>query len=184
MNIILIGHRSSGKTSVGKRLAERLSCPFYDTDRLIEQETSLTVGRLVSEGGWPLFRQKEKEIVGKLDLLKNCVIATGGGMVMDLRNASKLKGLGIVAWLVADAETIRKRMLSDPATVNGRPSLSGADFLKETELLLAQRNPVYRNLADYAVDTSKKGIDQVAEDIYRFIRAGKDTPRQDVSYGW
>lgn len=183
MNIILIGYRSSGKTSVGTRLAEKLSCPFYDTDQLIAREINRPICQLVAEKGWDHFRQKEREIVGKLTFLKNCVIATGGGMVVDRDNAERLRRLGVLAWLMADVDTIIRRMLSDPATATNRPSLTGEDFRRETEMILEKRTPIYRQLADIAVDTTDMKIDEVVEVMYKWYLRMREGSFKGAFYG-
>jgi shikimate kinase len=169
MNIILIGHRCSGKTSVGTELAVKRGCPFYDSDLVIEEETGVTIPDLVAQGGWDLFRQKEREVISKMATLKNSVIATGGGAIMDRANAEVFRKLGLIVWLTADAHTIVHRMEKDETEKQKRPSLTGKDLLSETIAMLIKRNPVYMSLATYGVDTSKKTILQVVDDIENYL---------------
>ncbi|MDZ4163629.1 MAG: shikimate kinase [Smithellaceae bacterium] len=183
MNVILIGHRGSGKTSVGMELAARLACPFYDSDLLIEEDSGSTIPDLVETGGWSHFREREREVIRKMAYLKNSVIATGGGAVMDHQNAALLKNIGVTIWLMADAETIVRRLRRDEATSIPRPSLSGRDVVAETASLLAERNPVYRHLACYAVDTSTKGICQVVEEIDQYLLTCGNITREDAYHG-
>ncbi len=183
MNVIIIGHRGSGKTSVGAELSKRLASPFYDSDVIIERDTGCTIPQLVEIGGWSFFRQKEREAISKMSSLKNSVIATGGGAVMDSDNADLLRRLGIIIWLMADVETILHRLKKDQEAALCRPSLNGGDLFSETALVLTKRSPIYRDLADFAVDTSTMSIEQVVEEIDEHLqRCGKMIGRS-AGYG-
>jgi len=165
----LIGYRCSGKTSIGKGLAGRLGLPFVDTDELVEKRVGKTIREMVGASGWAFFRRQEREAIKSLAALDQSIIATGGGAVMAEDNAADLKQEGVLIWLVADEETVLKRMLADAATAEQRPSLSGADLKKEISETLALRTPVYRRLADYAVYTGRAGIEESVERIVEFL---------------
>ncbi len=167
-NILLIGYRSSGKTSVGKCLAGRLGLPFFDTDDLISRRTGKSVREIVAEKGWEGFRREEKVAIKGLIFLTGCVVALGGGAAMDPGNVDILKGKGsfIWIWLDADAQTLVERMEKDGATEESRPPLlSGGDTISETALLLKEREPVYRVLADMIVDTAGRNVEDITEEI-------------------
>lgn len=164
-NIVLIGYRCTGKTSVGKKLAEMLKIPFYDTDDLIKKETGAAVPELVVKNGWPFFRAKEREIIARLADLEGSVLALGGGAVGDARNLERLKRNGVFVWLRADTEVIAARMVRDPAGPEQRPSLTGSDPIAEIEDVLRQRLADYEKAADFMIDTSAIDIDAVAERI-------------------
>ena len=85
-NIILIGYRCTGKTTVGKKLSERLGLPFIDTDGLVMLDTGMSVDEIVREGGWPLFRRKEREVIEGLLSAEGTIIAPGGGALEEHRN--------------------------------------------------------------------------------------------------
>ena len=161
----MIGYRCSGKTSVGKRLAAKLGMAFYDSDALIQEEDGKTVQEIVESGGWTCFRMKEKEVIAKLALQDNCVIALGGGAVLDRENVETMKINGRVIWLSADIHTIMDRMARDEATARQRPPLLGRDNIQETALLLEERTPLYRAAADLIIDTKDRMIDDVVEMI-------------------
>ncbi len=167
--IILIGYRCTGKTAIGKRLAERLGMPFIDTDELVEKAAAKTIREMVGERGWTFFRRREREAVKSLTSIDKGVIATGGGAVMDEENAADLKQGGLLIWLSADEETILKRMLADSATAEQRPSLSGGSLKKEIGDTLAIRTPVYRRLADFSLDTGSTGIEESVDRIICFL---------------
>ncbi|MBN2283111.1 MAG: shikimate kinase [Deltaproteobacteria bacterium] len=172
--IILIGHRCTGKTSVGRLLAHRLGLDFIDADELIESRSNLTVREIVARGGWPLFREKEKEILRELARRPDAVIAAGGGSCDDPENRKLLKEENLVVWLTADAETIIERMGLDTQSGERRPSLTGTDVLEETMSLLSQRAPLFREIADLAIDTTGKTVADVVGLIVDFRLHAKE----------
>ena len=169
-NIILIGYRSAGKTAVGSRLAERLGLPFYDTDNLICRRKRKSVSEIVAEMGWAGFRKEERIVIKSLTFVTGCVIALGGGAVMDPLNLEALKAYGVFIWLDAAPEVIVERMEKDAATAVQRPPLSGADSLRETAAMLKEREPIYRLLANYRIDTTGRGVDEVVDEISGLIQ--------------
>jgi shikimate kinase len=169
-NIILIGYRCTGKTSVGKKAAEKLGLPFLDTDEVIIREAQMSVEEIVRAGGWPLFRRKEKEAIMSLSSLEGAVIATGGGTFEDPENYEALRGTGLFVWLTADGQTIVERMRSDGECDGQRPPLSGEGLEAEVAEMTRKREPVYRGLADMMIDTSHKRINEIANEIVRFIQ--------------
>jgi shikimate kinase len=171
MNIILTGYRCTGKTSTGQRLSARLGRPLFDTDELILHRTGRTVEEIVAAGGWPAFRDAERAVIRNLSLLDGGIIDTGGGALLDPRNVGYLRENGLFIWLVADAATIAQRLAKDQAGGNKRPSLSGKPVVEEVQEILAQREPIYRGIADLAVDTASRGVEEVATVICRCLPA-------------
>jgi shikimate kinase len=171
MNIILTGYRCTGKTSTGRRLSSRLGRPLFDTDELVLHRTGRTVEEIVAAGGWPAFRDAERAVIRNLSLLDGGVIATGGGALLDPRNVGCLRENGLFIWLVADAATIAERLEKDQAGGNKRPSLSGKPVVEEVREILAQREPIYRSIADLTVDTASRGVEEVATLICRRLPA-------------
>lgn len=165
MKIVLIGYRCTGKTSVGKRLAELLGTPFYDTDELIQAKVGKTIREMVDAEGWDAFRQRERAIITQLPSSADAVIAAGGGAIMDAENRKVLKQNGLCVWLMADVRTITQRMRNDKTSDTQRPSLSGADLEQETATILKARKPIYQEMADCTLDTMGKGIDAIADEI-------------------
>ncbi len=143
MNIILIGYRCSGKTSVGKQLAEKMKVPFYDTDALIVKRIGKTIKEWVEEKGWESFRQEEKAVIQEISSLDLAVIALGGGAVLDPENRELIKRNGMIFWLTADVQTIIERMNADPNNKDMRPHLSEKDWESEIQATLAERFPIY-----------------------------------------
>jgi shikimate kinase len=166
-NIILIGYRCTGKTSVGRKLAEKLKLPFYDTDTMITDRIGTTIKAWVEEKGWPSFRREEKTIIKGIAFLKPGVISLGGGAVMDPENREIIRSMGLIVWLTADVSTILTRMKSDPMNKDNRPPLSEKDWENET---LSQRSPIYRQSSDYSIDTEGKTVEEVTEEVLNQIR--------------
>jgi shikimate kinase len=168
--IILIGYRCTGKTSVGKRLAERLNLPFADTDALVEEAVGQTIGGIVAAQGWEFFRQQEREAIRNLTARGKGVIATGGGAVMDPENADLLKKEGTLIWLQTDERIIRERMLADAVTSGQRPRFSADDLAVEIGNTLAARTPMYRRLADFVVDTTVMNTEECVAGIMVLLK--------------
>lgn len=170
MNIVLTGYRCTGKTSVGRRLALRTGFAFYDTDALVERETRRTIPQIVAAQGWPAFRAAETAVILGLSGVDEGVIALGGGAVLDARNVESLKGNGLFVWLFAAPETIAARLEKDALGGVERPALTNATGLGELHRIMAEREPLYRRLADLAVDTTRIGTDRVVEEILGGLR--------------
>ena len=159
-NVILCGFMATGKSSVGKRLAVILGYDFLDMDAVIEAEQGMSIPQIFASQGEAAFRALESRMVEKLAERSRCVIATGGGTIVNPRNLEKLKDCGIVINLTADIETILLRA----GTGDDRPMLLQGDRRERVRNLLEQRAPFYAQ-ADMAVDTSSSSIDEIAQFI-------------------
>ena len=169
MHIVLIGYRGTGKSAVGRRLADKLRMPFYDTDELVERAAGMSIRDMIAEEGWVYFRKRESEVIRKLALLQRGVVATGGGAVMDQGNCDILKKYGLLIWLTAEVMTMVERMRDDATSKERRPSLLHDDTFRETEDVLKERLPVYRWLADFSLDTKGKNIDEIVNAVCEFL---------------
>ncbi|MBW1795046.1 MAG: shikimate kinase [Deltaproteobacteria bacterium] len=165
MNIVLIGYRGTGKTSVGAALSKRLGKAFCDTDDYIEEKVKRPISDMVAREGWAFFRAQEKQAIREVSSRKDCVIAAGGGAILDPENVENLKKNGVVVLLEATTRTILERMRRDKRTDQQRPSLTGKDPYKEIEEVLEFRGPFYQEAMDFSVDTTSKSIDQVLDEI-------------------
>ncbi|MBF0476646.1 MAG: shikimate kinase [Deltaproteobacteria bacterium] len=163
MNIVLIGYRCCGKSAVGKLLAEKLGRDFVDSDTLIQLQSGRPIPQIVAENGWAAFRDLERQVISELARKDNLVIATGGGVVLDGRNVSRLKENGWVVWLQAGPATIGGRMAADIVTGQVRPSLTGADPVAEIAAVLLEREPHYNHAGDIAIDTGSLGLQEVVD---------------------
>jgi len=168
VNIVLIGFMGTGKSAVGRRLAERLERPFIELDRIIEEREGCSIAEIFERRGEAHFRRIERAAVHVAAQLPDVVIATGGGAVLDDENVKALKATGILVCLTAAPEVIRERL----GDVRTRPLLSGAaDPLAEIKRLLAARAPRYA-LADHIVDVSHLLVDDVVESVVHLVTRG------------
>ncbi|MCP4666566.1 MAG: shikimate kinase [Deltaproteobacteria bacterium] len=154
MNIVLIGYRCSGKTTIGNIIADKLGRDLLDTDAWIEANAGCSLETIISRYGWDHFRKLEKGVVEEISRKDNLVIGTGGGVVMDGDNVKHLKKNGWFVWLHADAEVLEQRMEKEQRSGKIRPSLTGGDPLDEIKEVLKARAPLYKQAADLVVDTT------------------------------
>jgi shikimate kinase len=164
MNIILIGYRGSGKSTVGRRLAARMERRFVDTDDLIESKEG-QIRDIVKSHGWDYFRALEKRIIEEISKEDNLVIALGGGAVLDLDNLEVLKRNGFIIWLKADQQILLKRMDEDPGTNTRRPTLTGKGTTEELEEMISLREPFYERTSQIQIDTSELDVEAVIEQV-------------------
>ena len=169
MNIVLIGYRCSGKTSVGRTLAGKLGRDFLDTDALIEEKAGYSIEMIVAREGWEHFRALEKRVVGEVSRRENLVIATGGGVVMDQENVENLRRNGYIIWLKGNAEVLEWRMNREERSGNTRPSLTGTDPLEEIKQVLKVRTPFYEQAGNLIVDTSTLSVAEVVDSIIKYL---------------
>lgn len=166
MNVVLIGFRGTGKTSVGKKLAEKLNRKLIGTDELIIKKTGMSIPEIVEKYGWNTFRNIESEVVEEISKIDNCIIDAGGGIVLRKTNVKNLKRKGIMILLKADMKTIINRIKHDKE----RPSLTGnKSFIEEVEDVLKKRSRKYEEAADYVIDTTSLIINEVADRIIKYI---------------
>jgi len=161
-NLFLIGYRCTGKTTVGKRLAEDLGWVFVDTDLLIVKQQQMSIKEIVGAHGWEKFRQMEHAMLKTVCASQRQVVATGGGIVLNEHNVTTMRQSGSVIWLRAKHETIKNRMLRDKDTMDFRPALTANDSLFEIEETLQSREPLYQKATDLFVDTDDHNITEVA----------------------
>ena len=164
-NIVLVGFMGTGKTSVGKKLAEILGMNFIDTDDVIEKDYNKSISDIFAHNGEEYFRDLESAVVDKVYKLSGYVIATGGGIVKREINIKKLKSTGMMFCLSASPEVILQRT----SGYNHRPLLQVSDSINHIRKLLIEREPFYA-CADHIIDTSNIDIDQVVEKIISIFK--------------
>ena len=164
---MLVGFMGTGKSVVGKLLAERLGRPFLDLDRKIERVAGRAVAQIFEGEGEAGFRKREREMVREAAALEGHVVATGGGVMMDDENIRLLKGSGWLVCLTASPDVILRRT---SAALQNRPLLGGGEPRERIEALLKLRAPFYAK-ADVAVDTSDRPVKEIVEEVLRWIAA-------------
>lgn len=165
-NIILIGMRGSGKTTLGKLLAQRLQRPFIDMDEYIVAKTGTTIPQLVVQRGWEGFRDQESAIVEELANERGTIIATGGGVVLRPQNVQHLKHSGEVILLHSSPETSAKRIKNDL----NRPKLTTEDnLLQELQIVWNERQAKYHAAADITISTDNTSPEQALEAMLRHL---------------
>jgi len=168
--VTLVGYRGTGKSTVAAVLADRLRVDWLDADAVLEERVGCPIGALIGSRGEAAFRDAEAAVLRDLLPAFTGVVATGGGVVLRPENRLWLRERGRpVVWLTAAADTIRRRLAADPMTASRRPALSGGDPLDEVADALAAREPLYREVADVAVDTATDEPAVVAERILAWL---------------
>jgi shikimate kinase len=171
MNLVLIGYRCTGKTTIGRLLAARLGWPLVDTDSLIQERAGKSIKEIVAAGGWPEFRRLEREAVSEVAASDRQVISAGGGAVLDEANRVALRQSGRVVLLTASAETIWKRMKADPKTLAERPNLTDAGGLSEVRKVLADRQAAYQAARHFEGSTDDLSPEAAADRIMKWFAA-------------
>jgi shikimate kinase len=177
MNVVLIGYRATGKSTVGKILSAKLKIAFWDTDAMVEKNTGMPIKEIVALQGWDFFRAKERETIEYLSQKEDGVIATGGGVVLFRenvkllkQNVDLLKQTGVIIWLNAPLQDIIDRLKKDAQNGMIRPQFTSGNIIQETIDIMRKRIPLYESAADHTVDTAGKSAVQVAEEIYQYLR--------------
>jgi len=165
-SIALVGFMGTGKTVVGKALAEKLGREFVELDTLIEQKAGKPISEIFQQDGEVAFRELEIEVAKEVSGNKNQVIACGGGLVLNKINIDRLKKNSVIVYLTASPRVILKRVSDDEE----RPLLQVTNPALTIQELLKFRKPFYEQAADIKIDTSKLDIGAVAEQIINKVK--------------
>ena len=157
----------SGKTTIGRLLARRLGKRFIDSDHAIEARTGASIPWIFEIEGEASFRRREAEMIRELTGQEGIVLATGGGAVLDPASRALLAGRGTVVYLRAGIGSILQRTSHD----KNRPLLQTADPRRKLEELLAQREPLYREIADLVIDTGRPNVQSMVQTILEQLDA-------------
>lgn len=153
-SFVLVGLPGSGKSTVGRSLARRLGLQFRDSDLMIEQRLGCSIREFFEREGESRFRDVEHEVLVELTSAPACVIATGGGSVLRQANRLALRRAGHVIYLRSTAEELWRRLRQDTQ----RPLLQVADPQGKLRTLYAERDPLYRETADFIIDTGRPSV--------------------------
>lgn len=165
-HIYLIGFMGSGKTTVGKQLAEQLHLPFLDTDISIEEKTKKTVEQIFSEDGEEAFRKLETDLLVDLESRDRMVIAVGGGLPCYKNNIKALRDSGLVIYLNSSLLTLIKRLRIDKETRPLIKTVSDEKLPRTIESMLSDRVVFYK-MADMFVPNEGNNPQKAIDDIKR-----------------
>ena len=171
-NLALIGFMGTGKSSVGRLVAETLHYTFLDTDRVIEARAGKSIGDIFEQQGEAAFRELERRIVEELTRRKRTVISTGGGLPINEANLASLKTHALVVCLWASPEKIFERV----GDHRHRPLLNEAEPLEKIRRLLFERGPYYRQ-ADVLMNTDFRALREVAGQVIHQFRLAQAAHR-------
>ena len=162
--IVLVGLMGAGKTSVGRRLAEKLAIPFVDADHEIEAAAGKTIKEIFADHGEPYFREGERRVIQRLIGNGAQVLATGGGAYMNDETRQRIQEKGISVWLKASLPILMKRVMKR----QDRPLLQNDDPEAVMRGLIDKRYPVYE-LADVTVESRDVQHGQMVNDVVRAL---------------
>jgi shikimate kinase len=168
-NIFLVGPMGAGKSTIGRVLAFELNRQFRDTDRVIEDRTGADIPWIFDMEGEAGFRDRETAVLADLSTEMDLVIATGGGIVLRPENRQMMKGSGFVFYLTASTDQLVERTARDKK----RPLLQVENPRQKIIDLLEMRDPIYREAADFIINTDKRSPKLVAQEIVRLIEESR-----------
>ena len=171
MRVALIGLPGSGKSTVGRQLAQRLQLPFLDSDHAIEAQLGCSIREYFEREGEERFRDVERQVIDELTQRADGVISTGGGAVLQQSNRSHLNERCKTVYLHCIPEEIFRRLRHDKK----RPLLQVANPLKKLQQLYAVRDPLYRAAAHLVIETGKPPVSSLVNMIVTQLDLG-DTP--------
>ena len=161
-NIILVGPMGSGKTTIGRRLSERLSLDFFDSDHEIVNTTGVSIDHIFDVEGEKGFRARESDVLKKLCNIPNIVLATGGGAVILEENREMMKKASSIIYLSSSVDQILRRT----AKSKTRPLLEKSNNRRKTITdIVEARDPLYREVSSYIIDTNGKKLNEVIDEI-------------------
>jgi len=165
-NLFLVGMMGAGKTTVGRLLARRLKLRFVDSDQEIESRCGVRVPLIFEIEGEAGFRERETQVLAELTALEGIVHATGGGAVLSPENRRRLAAGGLVVYLRGQPDDLYERVRHD----RNRPLLAIADPLARLRSLYAERDPLYREIADMVLDTRRQTVQGLARVLVEELR--------------
>ena len=172
-NIFLVGMMGSGKSTLGRSLAQRLHLPFADTDRVLVDRTGVPVATIFEIEGEDGFRRRESAVLAELARGDDQVVATGGGAVLSAENRAVMRAGGTVVYLRARLEHLWERTRHD----SSRPLLATADPRATLAQLLEARDPLYREVAHVVVDTGTQSAATLVSRVIAALRRHEEEER-------
>ena len=165
-NIILVGPMGSGKTTIGRRLSERLTLDFFDSDHEIVNTTGVSIDHIFDVEGEKGFRTRESDVLKKLFSMPNIVLATGGGAVILKENRELMKKASSIIYLSSSVDQILRRT----AKSKTRPLLEKSNNRRKTITdIVEARDPLYREISSHIIDTNGKKLNEVIDEIIKAL---------------
>jgi shikimate kinase len=164
-SLFLVGPMGSGKSTIGRQLARSLNLEFFDSDQEIEKRTGVDIPLIFEFEGESGFRKREKEVLDALSAQPGIVLATGGGAVLDEDTRTRLSARGYVIYLHTSPDQQMKRVAHD----RHRPLLQTPDPARKLLELMESREPLYRQVADWTVDTDGCRVREVVQKLLHHI---------------
>lgn len=159
--IACVGLPGSGKSTIGRQLARRLSLAFIDSDQVIEQRIGCSIREFFEREGEPAFRDLEQAVIGELTLGGACVLSTGGGAILRQANRDYLRQRTQSVYLHSAPEEVFRRLRND----QNRPLLQVSDPLARLRELYGARDPLYRETAHFVVETGRPSVSTLVNTI-------------------
>ena len=176
--LVLVGLPGSGKTTVGRQLARRLSIPFVDSDHAIENRLGCSVREYFEREGEARFRDIESDVLDDLSQNHSGVLSTGGGSVLRLENRQRLRDRGRVFYLRSSPEEVFRRLRYD----QNRPLLQVSDPMARLRDLFETRDPIYKEAAHYVIETNRPSVSTLVHMIIRQLEhIGELPPAQKTA---
>lgn len=166
-HVFLVGPMGAGKSTIGRLVAAELNLVFRDSDRVIEERTGADIPWIFDMEGEEGFRERESSVLRELAEEPSQVIATGGGIVLRESNRQQMKAAGYVCYLTASIDQLVERTARDKK----RPLLQVENPRQKIIDLLNLREPLYRDAADFVVNTDRRSPKTVAQEIASLVRA-------------
>jgi shikimate kinase len=172
MNVFLVGPMGSGKSAVGRQLAQRLALEFIDSDEEIEARTGVDISYIFEREGEAGFRQREAEVIDAITRREGVLVSTGGGAILDAGTRERLRDRGRVVYLRTSVD----QQLARTRRSNDRPLLNTDDPRGTLERLFEQRAPLYAEVAEIIVDTDGRKVKTVVDQICRQLGVDEPAP--------
>lgn len=169
--VFIVGAMGAGKTAVGRELARSLRRDFLDTDLAICERTGVDIGLIFEKEGEQGFRERESKVLEEFAMLQDCIIATGGGIVLDAGNRDCMSAHGTVVYLEVSPEVQLQRARQTP----NRPLLDDTDRQQKFNALAEERTPLYEAVADMVVKTDNRHVRDVAREIIAHLENDQES---------
>ena len=165
-SIVLVGLMGAGKSTIGRQLAKRYKMTFYDSDKVIEERTGVSISTIFEIEGEAGFRLRESRVIEELVTLPGIVLATGGGSVLSAENRQLIQSVGVVIYLRASVEQLYARISYDP----NRPLMQTESPRQTLRYLLKKREAYYLEVADIVLPTGRQRVSHIVRLIARQLK--------------